>query len=410
MRKLFRFLYSLTFIGCGLVLAAVGYYQRALPDRFTVTRGQEFCIGRLVQSGPVTLDGGDQAASAPVGSEYRTRLTLAGLFPLKNVTVSVSEEAVVMVCGIPFGIKMYTDGVLVIGLSDVTTAAGNVNPAAAAGVCVGDVILSINGQPVTTSREVSRIINACEGGRVTLRVRRDGVEFDATFTPARPVGESGYRVGLWVRDSTAGVGTLTFYDPATGAFAGLGHAVCDVDTGQEMPMATGEIVPARIFGIEKGQAGDPGELKGNFEPGTLGRLTRNGENGLYGILTMYPLGQTLPVACRQQVQKGKAQILATLSGTEPQLYDVEIEQVRYGGLNATRNMVVRVTDQRLLTLAGGIVQGMSGSPIIQNGKLIGAVTHVLVDDPTRGYGIFAENMLETAQSVAKEPKQSKSAS
>ena len=164
-------------------------------------------------------------------------------------------------------------------------------------------------------------------------------------------------------------------------------------------MATGEIVPARIFGINKGAAGTPGELKGAFEPGTLGRLIRNGENGLYGTLTMFPLGQTLPVACRQQVQRGAAQVLTTLSGTQPKLYAVEIEQVRQVGVNATRHLVVRVTDQRLLTLTGGIVQGMSGSPIIQDGRLVGAVTHVLVDDPTRGYGIFAEDMLETAQAV-----------
>lgn len=343
---------------CGITLAAVGYLSAALPDRFTVTRGQEFGIGWLVKSGPVTLENGEQAASAPVGSEYRTRLTLGGLFPLKDVTVAVSEERVVMVCGTPFGIKMYTDGVLVVGLSDVTTAAGNINPAAAAGVCVGDVILSVDGQSVTTGKELSRRINASEGKRITLRLRRNGVEFDAAFAPVAPVGEQGYRAGLWVRDSAAGVGTLTFYDPATGAFAGLGHPVCDVDTGQEMPMATGEIVPARIFGINKGTAGTPGELKGAFEPGTLGRLTRNGENGLYGTLTMFPLGQTLPVACRQQVQRGAAQVLTTLSGTQPKMYAVEIEQVRQVGVNATRHLVVRVTDQRLLTLTGGIVQGM----------------------------------------------------
>ena len=389
-------------MACGLTLAAVGYLSAALPDRFTVTRGQEFCIGWLVKSGPVTLEGGEQAASAPVGSEYRTRLTLGGLFPLKDVTVAVSEERVVMVCGTPFGIKMYTDGVLVVGLSDVTTAAGNINPAAAAGVCVGDLILSVDGQAVTTDKELSRLINASEGKRVTLRLRRDGVEFSAAFSPVAPMGEQGYRAGLWVRDSTAGVGTLTFYDPATGAFAGLGHPVCDVDTGQEMPMATGEIVPARIFGINKGTPGSPGELKGSFEPGTLGRLLRNGENGLYGTLTMFPLGETLPVACRQQVEKGSAQILTTLAGNRPKWYEVQIEQVRYGGVTATRNLVVRVTDQRLLTLTGGIVQGMSGSPIVQKGRLVGAVTHVLVDDPTRGYGIFAENMLSTADTVTKQ--------
>ena len=403
MRRLFRILYLLLVLVCAVVLAAVGYYQTMLPDRFTVTQGQQFRIGWLVQSAPLAT-GGDRAASVSVGDEYRASLTLAGLFPLKDVTVSVSDRRVVMVCGTPFGIKMYMDGVLVIGLSDVTTAAGNVNPAAAAGVCVGDTIRAVNGKAVTTSRQVSDSINRCDGKPVTLRLCRDGVEFDATFTPVRPVGESGYRGGMWVRDSAAGVGTLTFYDPQTGAFGGLGHAVFDADTGQQTPLGSGEIVPARIFDVTKGESGNPGELKGSFEPGTLGQLLQNGQNGLYGQLTTYPIGRTLPVASRQQVHKGTAQLLTTIDGTEAKLYEVQIEQIRYGGMHTVRNMVVRVTDRRLLEQTGGIVQGMSGSPLIQDGALVGAVTHVLVDDPTRGYAIFAENMLETAQSVAEEQR------
>ena len=399
MRRLFRILYGILVLVCAVILAAVGYYRFALPDRLTVSEGQQFCIGRLVQSHPLSPSGGDRVASATVGDEYRARLSLAGLFPLKEVTVSVSDQRVVMVCGTPFGIKMYMDGVLVIGLSDVTTAAGNVNPAEAAGVCVGDTIRAVNGKAVTTSRQVSAAINDCGGKPITLRLCRDGVEFSATFTPVRPVGESGYRGGMWVRDSAAGVGTLTFYDPATGAFAGLGHAVFDADTGQETPLGSGEIVPARIFDVVKGEAGNPGELKGSFEPGTLGQLLQNGQDGLYGRLTMYPIGRTLPVATRRQVHKGTAQMLTTIDGTEPQLYEVQIEQIRYSGLHAIRNMVVRVTDPRLLEKTGGILQGMSGSPLIQDGALVGAVTHVLVDDPSRGYAIFAETMVSTADTV-----------
>ncbi|MBQ9859674.1 MAG: SpoIVB peptidase [Clostridia bacterium] len=388
---------------CGCILLSVGYFQFSLPETYTVPKGQELTVGRWIAGQAVNVDGRAASAVVQVGEEYRADLRLMGLFPVKQVTVSVAEPHSVMVCGIPFGIKLYTDGVLVVGMSDVETAAGGVNPAAAAGVCVGDTILAINGEEVTTSRDVTRLVNACGGKAVTLHLRRDGVEFDATFTPARPAGESGYRMGMWVRDSTAGVGTLTFYDPQSGAFAGLGHAMCDADTGKVMTLSEGEIVPARIFGVHKSVAGAPGELNGCFEAGSLGELYVNGSQGLYGLLTATPQGwQTLPVAARQQVKVGTAQVLTTLDGTTPQLYDIEILQIKYGGLNATRHMVIRVTDSRLLTLAGGIVQGMSGSPIIQNGKLVGAVTHVLVDDPTRGYAIFAENMLETAQSVADE--------
>ena len=393
MRVLFRCIWWLLAVACTLVFVAVGYMQQRLPDRYLVSCGQQVSIGEWVQS--------RSATDAAAGEEYRTCLTLGGLFAVKDVTVTVTEDTVVMVCGTPFGIKLYTKGVLVVGLSDVDTAAGKVNPAAAAGICVGDAILAVNGQAVTTGNEVGALIRECGGKKVTLRLERDGVEFDAAFTPVKAAGEEGYRAGLWVRDSAAGIGTLTFYNPADGTFAGLGHAVCDVDTGAPMPLAGGEIVPARIFGITKGKAGTPGALKGCFDAGNLGVLTRNGDNGLYGSLDTYPFGwQTVAVAHRQQVKEGAAQIVCTVDGTRPQTYDAVIEQVRYGGADSTRNLVIRVTDPDLLAATGGIVQGMSGSPIIQNGKLVGAVTHVLVDDPTRGYGIFAENMLETAQSVA----------
>ena len=401
MRVLFRCVFWLLTAACAVVLGAVGYMQQTLPDRYTVSCGQQVQVGAWVQSRPpLQQENTVSAAAVPAGGEYRTCLTLGGLFPVKDVTVTVSEDTVVMVCGTPFGIKLYTKGVLVVGLSDVDTAAGKVNPAAAAGVCIGDSILSINGQTVETGEQVGALIRDSGGKRLTLRLERDGVAFDAAFTPVK-AAEGDYRAGMWVRDSAAGIGTLTFYDPADGTFGGLGHAVCDVDTGKPMALSGGEIVPGRIFGITKGKAGSPGELKGCFETGTLGTLTQNGDSGLYGTLSAYPFGwQTMAVAHRQQVQEGAAQIICTVDGTRPQAYDAVIEQVRYGGTGTTRNMVIRITDPDLLEKTGGIVQGMSGSPIVQNGKLAGAVTHVLVDDPTRGYGIFAENMLATADTAA----------
>lgn len=401
-RVLFRCIWCVLALTCGLTFGAVGYLQQRLPDRFAVSEGQEVHIGDWVQGRTVTMQGDTVRASAvPAGSTYRTHLTLGGWVPVKEVAVTVTEERVVMVCGTPFGIKLYTKGVLVVGLSDVETAAGKANPAAAAGVCVGDTILAVDGKEVHSSGDVSAFISDSGGKKVTLRLERDGVEFDASFIPVKQRGEEEYRAGLWVRDSAAGIGTLTFYDPANDVFGGLGHAVCDVDTGAPMPLAGGEIVPARIFGITKGRAGKPGALKGCFDVGSWGTLAKNGENGLYGSLTAYPFGwQTMAVAHRQQVTEGEAQIVCTVEGTRPKAYDAVIEQVRYGGTDSTRHMRLRVTDPALLAATGGIVQGMSGSPILQDGKLVGAVTHVLVDDPTRGYGIFAENMLATADRVA----------
>lgn len=389
MRRLWHFLYVVTVTACVGVFGAVGYLQTAMPDHYTVTAGNTLRVSGVVESA--------------IQKDDRASLRLFGLFPIKDVEVAVTDTPHVTVCGIPFGIKLYTDGVLVVRLADVQTAAGDANPAAAAGICVGDTILSVEGTAVSTNEEVAALISGCGGRAVTLRVRRDGLEFPVTFVPARAADGSGYRAGMWVRDSTAGVGMLTFYDAATGVYAGLGHAVCDADTGGILSVSSGEIVPARIHGVERGAVGAPGELKGSFETGTYGDLRKNGEDGLYGVLTRSPTqGVTMPLAMRQEVHAGAAQILTTVDDGEPQWYDIEIEQVRRNASAVTRHMIVRITDERLLAATGGIVQGMSGSPVVQNGKLIGAVTHVLVDDPTKGYGIFAENMLETAQQVADE--------
>lgn len=408
MRRWFFALYSAIFLACAGVMAAVGYATYALPDTYTVTKGDTVDLGDRFSVRAATVNVGASEQTAAVGEhtavgEYRAPLNLFGFIPLKEVTVSVVDAPVVTVCGTPFGIKLYTDGVLIVGMSDVQTAAGGVNPAAAAGIRIGDTILSIDGREVTTNEEVAACINACGGRAVTLRIRRDGVEFDASFVPARPTDGEGWRAGLWVRDSTAGIGMLTFYDDKTGAFAGLGHPVCDADTGQMLSVSTGEIVPARIRDVAMSVKGTPGELCGYFESGTLGRLSINAADGVYGTLTNVPAdGVRMPMAMKQEVKEGAAQVLTTVDGTEPALYDIVIRQVRYNTANDTRSMVIEVVDEELLSLTGGIVQGMSGSPIIQNGKLIGAVTHVLIDDPTKGYGIFAENMLETAQSVSEQ--------
>ena len=412
MSRLWRCLYAVLCVCCTLVFGAVGYFYFSVPSAFTVTAGDSVAVGewlsvaRGIEKSP---DGNDVSVTLHTPStmqgEYTAPLRLFGVVPVKPVSVSVVDRPIVAVCGTPFGIKLYTDGVLVVGMSDVQTAVGGVNPSAAAGIRIGDAILSVDGKVVATNEDVATCINACDGRSVTMRIRRDGVEFDAQVTPVRPLNGEGYRAGLWVRDSTAGVGMLTFYDEDTGAYAGLGHPVTDADTGQILPISGGEIVPSRILDVKKSQKGAPGELCGAFESGSLGRLELNATSGLYGTLTAFPQESVrLPLAMKQEVAEGAAQIYTTVDGTEPKLYDIEIEQVRYTAANDTRSMVIRVTDETLLSLTGGIVQGMSGSPIIQDGKLVGAVTHVLVNDPSRGYAVFAETMLETAQSVAENNK------
>jgi SpoIVB peptidase len=402
MKKIIKSVCGLLSVACMLLLGSITALKAELPEQFSVVEGSGLYLDGAVEVTAQRAATGQavETASLRAGSSYTASLKLFGLFPVKDVAVSVVDLPVVVPCGTPFGIKMFTDGVLVVGMSDVDTASGPYNPARSAGMKEGDVIESIDKVAVSTTEEVAKLVEESGGKTMTFHIRRDNLKFDVKFVPAKSVNENRWKAGLWVRDSSAGIGTLTFYEPQSKTFAGLGHAVCDVDTGEILPLSTGEIVPARIYGVEKGVSGDPGELRGGFESGTLGQLTVNGETGIYGSLTNLPSAlQTVPVCMKQQVKTGKAQVLTTIDGTKPQLYDIQIDQVRYNDSSPTRNMVIVITDPELLEATGGIVQGMSGSPILQDGKLVGAVTHVFVNDPTKGFAIFAENMLKTADSV-----------
>lgn len=411
MQKAIRCLCVCLTVACAVLMTGIIVTGATTPDHYNVVAGGRLTLDGSLTVAPVSpaftpanraqpvaaLD--TELSTLKAGSEYTASLQLFGLFPVKTVSVHVVSETAVVPLGTPFGIKLFTDGVLVVGFSDVDTAAGAYNPAASAGMKVGDVIVSIDGTSVNTASGAASLIEQSGDRTIDCRVRRDGVEFDVRFRCAKSLTENRYKAGIWIRDSTAGIGTLTFYVPGSNIFAGLGHAVCDVDTGDILPIASGEAVPARIFSCRQGASGSPGELLGGFEPGSLGSLDINTESGVYGQMTQPVTGEAMPVAMRQQVKPGYAQILTTIEGTTPQLYDVQIEQIRYNDSSQSRNMVIVITDPRLLEITGGIVQGMSGSPLLQNGMLVGAVTHVYVNDPTKGFAIFAENMLNTANSA-----------
>lgn len=387
---------------CIGILAAIGIYANTMPEQFRVLEGTDFVLEGIVSANSKTdiKQHSVAASKLTAGNSFTASLRLFGIFPIKDVAVQVVNNKMVVPCGTPFGIKMYTDGVLVVGLSEVDTPTGPYNPAKNAGIKVGDVIERINDEPVSTIEDIARRVEQSGGKTLRFRIRRNNLTFEVRFTPAKSVNENRYKAGMWVRDSSAGIGTLTFYMPQTGTFAGLGHPVCDVDTGDILPIASGEIVPGRIYGVNKGTAGTPGELRGGFEDGELGRLILNSETGVYGHLTNLPApNNPVPIAMKQQVRTGYAQILCTVEGSAPKLYDIRIDTVRYNDSSPTRNMVIIITDEELLAKTGGIVQGMSGSPILQDGKLVGAVTHVFINDPQKGYAIFAENMLRTAESI-----------
>lgn len=332
---------------CLAVQATVGFYALAVPSSYVVAQGQA-----LTLPAPLTAE----SDSVPVAADYDATLKLLGVFPVKQVSVRQADNLQVLVGGTVFGMKLYTDGVLVVGLSDVDTASGAVNPAKQAGVKKGDVIEQIDGKSVSAKADVARAVEHSAGRVMTVRLRRDGVSFTARFAAVMSESEKQYKAGLWVRDSSAGLGTMTFYLPASGLFAGLGHPLCDTDTGERLPVATGEIVPARIYGITKGVVGDAGELCGGFDGRAFGALTLNCERGVYGTVSALPGGgELMEVAPRQEVQTGAAQIWCTLGNDGVQRYEVEIRRVRYNG---EQDMTVVVTDPRLLERTGGIVQGM----------------------------------------------------
>ena len=408
MKKFIKLIFSSVLALSVAVFSGVVYYDATLSDSYYVAKGTSLTLSgnSVLQCKPNgnSLTVG-KSNSASVGA-HETTVSLFGLFPIKTVSVTETEETEVVVLGTPFGLKIFTEGVLVVGYSDVDTENGTKNPALEAGVKTGDIILKINGEDVTENSDVQSIITKSQGKPCELELKRDGNTFSVTLTPVLSVTDKVYKMGLWVRDSSAGIGTLTFYSPTLKVAAGLGHGICDTDTGELIPFDSGQFVKAEIVGIKKSSGKVTGELQGVFSGGDIAQLAGNEITGVYGCdCSEITDGESaMPIALKQEVKTGKACILTTVDDNEPCLYECEIEKVYHNDSAKIKNMVIKITDEELLAKTGGIVQGMSGSPVIQNGKLVGAVTHVLVDDPTRGYAIFAENMLETAQSVSESNK------
>lgn len=302
-------------------------------------------------------------------------------------TASAREERTLIPLGNAVGIKLFADGALVVSVSD--------------GDChlkTGDLLLRINSEKIRSTEFLQSYLQDNAAAPVSLTLRRDSRMCTLTVTPKADT-QGVYHIGAWVRDSMAGIGTMTYYDPATGTFGALGHGINDVDTAMLMSLSSGSIMETTVKAVKRGCAGDPGELKGDFtiqrDMGTLRANTAGGVFGTLGDTSLLTNNQhPIPVASADEITTGPATILSTVSGNTPREYAVEILRLNSG--NDTRNMVLRITDPALLSATGGIVQGMSGSPILQNGRIVGAVTHVLVNDPTQGYGIFMENMLSMA--------------
>ena len=404
MKKLVRIFCALIFLFCGFVFTSMYMMNGTVADNYKITRGEEFEIDSIV---PVTAvyNGVKMSQSNQnylVGESFEVDLKIFGVIPYSTVSVQVVDKMYVSVLGNPFGMKIYTNGVLVIEATDVKTENGEVNPATQAGIKVGDYIKSVNGKTVTCNEELSQLVIESGGNAMTVEAVRKGKTFKCNVTPVKDQETGLYRMGIWVRDSSAGIGTLTFYSPSTDVVCGLGHGICDSDTETLLQIDSGELVGASIVSVEKGSAGSPGALKGKFTFDSIADISLNCECGVYGFMKEDITASNLTeIALKQEVYDGDAQVLCTVKGDTPKLYSCTIKKCG-NSHDRTQNLIVTITDKELINNTGGIVQGMSGSPILQDGKLVGALTHVLVDDSKTGYGIYAENMLETAQSVAQD--------
>ncbi len=328
---------------------------------------------------------------------FSINLKLFGLFNFKKISLDVIDSVELIPCGIPIGISVETDGILVLGNNRITGSDGlNYEPAHNK-LKSGDYIISINDKKVMHKEELIEEIQNSQGKDIKLQVRRNGEIITVSITPVKTI-HGDYKIGTWIRDDTQGIGTLTFIS-TDGYFGALGHGITDIDTGVLMEINNGIIYDAEIMSIVKGKEGEPGELIGMIKQGErhkIGYITDNTHQGIFGTVNRkYKFNndfQPLKIGLKQEIKVGKAYIRCMVEG-EIKDYEIEIQKVDMSNSNHSKGLVIKITDQRLLSATGGIVQGMSGSPIIQNNKIIGAVTHVFIQDSTKGYGTFIENMV-----------------
>jgi len=363
----------------------------------------------LVKDGTPTTDlsfgPGEALPVANTPGTFHMQVKLFGLIPIREMIVNVVPRVQVVPGGQSIGVLLHTNGVMVVGLADVKTSGGKkINPAAEAGIAVGDVIKKINGIKIKSDVQVRDIIDNCgkEKKSLTLKVKRSNKIFFTTLKPVYCTETHRYRLGMFIRDSAAGVGTLTFYHPASGRYGALGHMIADIDTLKQIDLADGCVVGADIQNIHPGKKGRPGEKVGLFEGKSdlIGNITKNTKYGIFGNLEKpvhNPVyNHTISVALSGEISEGPAKILTVVKGNKIEKYDIEIQKVLPQAHSDGKGLIIKITDSKLLQCTGGIIQGMSGSPIIQNDRLVGAVTHVFINDPTRGYGVLAQWMLQEA--------------
>lgn len=327
-------------------------------------------------------------------------LNLFNLFALKNINVNVIPKTTVIPMGNAIGMKLYTEGVLVVGMSEIEGR----KPYENSGIKEGDRIVQINKKQIDNTDDLVEAVNQSNGQKMSVKYIRNEKTITTSIEPVKDKNNQ-YKMGLWVRDAAAGVGTLTFYEPSSSMFAALGHGILDIDTSELIKIANGELVTTSILSITKGSKGNPGEIRGTIENGyNIGKINKNTNFGVFGKLDKTPYlniqnKNEMEVALREEIKTEKAEIICELENGKVEHYNIKIQKVFTNNNKDNKSMLIKITDERLIEKTGGIIQGMSGAPIIQNGKFVGAVTHVLVNDPTMGYGVFADIMIKQMKEV-----------
>lgn len=394
MKKAIRIIDGIFALCLIIIYSFIVFGNIVLPDKIEAysTKKIEYKSVYSVENNSLyQVDYQNNSKVSPVENDIK----LLGIIPVKTTSIIQSKPKKVSVSGESFGIKLYTDGVIIVGIRDVETDKGKCNPAKEAGLEKGDIIIEIDGKKVYSADSVTDILNDNNGKDYKITVKRNGNYKEFLLKPAYSSSQGCYKVGLWVRDSTAGVGTITYYDKSNNTVSALGHPITDVDTNEIMPILDGEAVRATVTKIYKSKAGEAGSLCCEFTNDIIGTLKKNCQSGIYGKYTC-TLKNTYEyeVASPNEIVRGPVQILCTIDSGKAKFYNAQISRISYRENKKGKNMVVKITDERLLEKTGGIVQGMSGSPIIQNGKLVGALTHVIVDSPEKGYAIFAQDMVD----------------
>ena len=408
MKKFIKMLLLVFFL---IVILIYTLVIEKIPENIVLFQGEEISFKtlfgiRIKKQADIleTSSNNNQEISDKIGST-NLKVSLFNKITLKEINIDVIPKTKVVLIGKIAGVKLYTSGVLVVGMSEIRGQDNKkYKPYENTGIEEGDTITKINEIEINSTDELIEKVNNSNGEELNIEYLHENEIKECSITPVKQTNNE-YKLGLWVRDSAAGVGTVTFYEPETKTFGALGHGISDIDTGKLIDISKGEFVTTKILNIEKGQKGEPGKIQGSIEKGTtIGNINKNTRFGIYGVVDNLSainidMSKEMEVALRDEIKIGKATILCSLDNEIPQEYEIEIEKIYRDNNYDNKSMEIKVTDEKLLEKTGGIIQGMSGSPIIQNGKFIGALTHVLVNNPEEGYGVFADIMIKQSKEV-----------